>query len=174
MKNRWALLAFAIAIICLLLTGKFFRIGYYNWAIPTIPTILFCFAAILGIPSGLFLFFYIFKFLIKPVISIVTSMHFNGNITFLIILWLGIIVIVLMCLYPPWVEIVRFENSMIRGVNPIGYSFLCHPPKESLISVIAIDRTRLFLQILIVVLITGGLLSTVKSIQLKKKQSSIN
>ena len=160
MKKYWALLAFSVALLCVYLSidGKIFLPTGYHWE--TKPTI--CIAAVLGIPSGLFLLFCVLRFIIS---SAIRSAY---NVTFLSVLWLGIIVIVLMCLYPPWVNIVRLPSSNIKGTNPQGYAFLWHPPEAGFRSGIAIDRTRLLLQILVVVLITGGLLSTIISVVLKK------
>ena len=90
------------------------------------------------------------------------------KLTFLMVLWLGIIVIVLMCLYPPWIETVRLPSSNIKGTNSAGYGFLWHPPSTgSRYSGIAIDYSRLLLQFFAVGLITGGLLYTLKA---KKKE----
>jgi len=163
MKKYWIALTFAVAILCLSLTGKIFTIGYY-WEVPAIPTVLLWIAAVLGIPSSVLLLFYILRFLICSVL------HPTYKVTFVSILWLGIIVIVLMCLYPPWIQTVRLRGSNIKGTNPQGYSFLWHPPdKQFTNSGIAIDYSRLLLQILVVGLITGGLLLTLWLCQSKMR-----
>lgn len=164
MKKYWALLAFAVAILCLALNSELWTSRYY-WHIPAMPTVLTWVAVILGIPSGLLLFFYICRFLIVSVI------HPTYKVTFLSILWLGIIVIVLMCLYPPWAQIYRLPSSNIKGTYPLGCAFIWDPPDTNYAYSIAIDYTRLLLQILPVVLITGGLLFTLRICQSKGRLS---
>ena len=107
-------------------------------------------------------------------LSIKSAISSANNVTFLIILWLGIIVIVLMCLYPPWVRIVRIRNADINTIIPEGYAFLWHTPYIDSSSVIAIDYLRLLIQIVIVSLITGGLLFTVRTVQSKRNGSAID
>lgn len=152
-----ALVAFAIAVLCLAPNSKLWTSRYY-WHIPVMPTILLWAAAILGIPSGLLLLSYISRFLARD--------------AFLTILWLGIIVIVLISLCPPWVQTVRLPSSNIKGTTPAGYAFLWDPPDSSnRYSGIAIDYPRLLLQIFAVALTTGGLLFTLRACHSKGKSS---
>lgn len=112
-----------------------------------------------------------------------------------IVLWIGIVIIVSMCLFPPWMRIRDFGES--RVVNRGTYQFLLTPPKpfvidtklrnhftmdegylrsflaESLskkegrysVDYVCIDFAHLGIQCAIVALITVGLLCTL----IKKK-----
>jgi hypothetical protein len=63
-----------------------------------------------------------------------------------ILLWTGVVVVVLMCLFPPWV----------RGEPPTGYAFIAMPPSKSA----RIDLGRLAVQIVPVVAIAVGIIAT--------------
>ena len=102
-------------------------------------------------------------------LSIKSAISSANNVTFLIILWLGIITIVLMCLYPPWLRYFRITNTGINSTIPEGCALLWQPPKTVYLSAVAIDHTRLLIQIFIVGLITGGLLFTVRTMSIKKE-----
>jgi len=159
MRKYWIMFVFAVALVCLASSGKLWESQYY-WKIATIPTVLMWTSVVLGIPSGLLLIFYVLRFLIRSIIP-------NANkVEFLTLLWLGIIAIVLMCLYPPWVQISRLPSSNIKGTTPAGYAFIWQQPERSRYSGIAIDFPRLSIQCFIVAVITGGLIVTLKD---KKK-----
>jgi len=70
-----------------------------------------------------------------------------------IALWLGIIIIVAMGTFPPWVI------SIQGAIQQRGYDFILIPPEEYC----HINTSRLYVQWIMVVLITGGLLITIKS-----------
>jgi len=78
------------------------------------------------------------------------------------ILWLGIIALVLMCIVPPWMESRCLPDSNIKAYMPIGYYPLMFPPQVSnyRYSGVNIDFSRLFLQLFVVCVITGGLIYT--------------
>jgi len=158
MRKYWIIFVFSVAIVCLALSGYFqMCTGYYF----SVSTVLILLSVVLGVSSGLLLIFYVLRFLIRIIIPTA------NKVEFLTLLWLGIIVIVLMCLYPPWVQISRLPSSNIKGTTPAGYAFLWQPPEISRYSGIAIDFPRLLLQCFIVAVITGGLLVTLKE---KKKE----
>jgi len=71
-----------------------------------------------------------------------------------VILWIGILLIVLICLFPPWLQPYPHAN----GSNFMGYYFLMFPPDDGY----QLDFGRLGLQCGIVAIITGGLLYTLK------------
>lgn len=80
-----------------------------------------------------------------------------------VVMWVAILVIVVMCLYPPWAEVDR--------VKTLGWSLIWLPHKTSsgyVHTLAEIDFQRLYLQFAIVVLITGGLIVTLRT---KKKPS---
>ena len=70
-----------------------------------------------------------------------------------VILWTGIFIIVVMCLFPPWV---------LYGSQFVGYVFLFSNGR-TLPYAAHIDLVRLILQCAIVGLITGALLYTLNS-----------
>jgi hypothetical protein len=74
-----------------------------------------------------------------------------------IILWLGIIAFVLMCIVPPWTEVRRLPKSNIKAYYPLDYRELWNPPYQA-----QIDFGRLFLQLFVVCVITGGLIYTLR------------
>ncbi len=79
------------------------------------------------------------------------------------IIWIGIAVVVLMCIFPPWIRVIELEGS--RAYRSIGYHFLLAPPKSKGIESYSIDLGRLIIQCVIVSLITGGLLYTLRTEQ---------
>ncbi|MHC4075741.1 MAG: hypothetical protein ACYSRZ_04930 [Planctomycetota bacterium] len=97
------------------------------------------------------------------------------NKTQLLVMWVGIAIVVLMGIFPPWV--------VIDETNPfyVGYSFMFLPPdagtwlskhrhfkpKEY---VGVIDFTRLLTQWLMVAVIVGGLIITFKDKKPKDEQ----
>jgi hypothetical protein len=44
----------------------------------------------------------------------------------IIMLWIGIAIIVLMCLFPPWLRVIEIEGS--RTISRCGYYSLFNPP----------------------------------------------
>ena len=79
----------------------------------------------------------------------------------------GVVVIVLMCFYPPW----KAEGESMYGeyVQPAGYHCFLFPPEYDY-SYVTIDTTRLMLQCVIVALLAGGLYWTVR--KSKKNRAS--
>lgn len=75
-----------------------------------------------------------------------------------VVMWLGIIVVVVMGLFPPWrVNAVDFSVSE-------GYGFIWHPPEyrspDGYRSGMQIDLTRLVVQWVMVASVTGGMILT--------------
>lgn len=72
--------------------------------------------------------------------------------------WIGLIIFVLMCLFPPWIHFYMVggnHDPVDRIIGEpiytcIGYGFLFSPPPD----VTSADMTRLIPQLLIVVVIT--------------------
>ena len=81
-----------------------------------------------------------------------------------IILWLGIIVLVLMCIFPPWNRVRCLPSSNIKALVPVGYYPLMCPPEGG----VEIAFSRLFLQLFVVSVITGGLIYTFRDKKSKK------
>jgi hypothetical protein len=78
-----------------------------------------------------------------------------------IFLWVGILLIVPMCLLPPWVEVYSLPNANIKAYRPLHYAPLWRPPEvEVRYRGVFIDFERLSLQICVVVLIVAGILYT--------------
>lgn len=81
-----------------------------------------------------------------------------------IILWIGIITIVLMGLFPPWHY--KIEYQIIQGQSDYGYKFILTPvqlPNPDYKDIKAIiNIRRLFIQCFIVGLITTGLIVTLQ------------
>ena len=82
------------------------------------------------------------------------------NRTHLIILWIGIILIVLMGLFPPWTLIL--EGS----VGTLGYAFILSRPRK----ICNINTSLLFAQWIMVAVVTGGLIITFKDKKPKDEQ----
>lgn len=57
-----------------------------------------------------------------------------------IVLWIGIVIIVSMCLFPPWVRVVDIAGS--RLIASGGYCYLLSPPKPVLGSGFSKDTWR--------------------------------
>src|SRR5262245_20208755 len=76
-------------------------------------------------------------------------------------LWVGIAIVVLMGLFPPWVESRTSSSSLphtgYTAFYSRGYSFLFAPPTEN--SAAFIDLSRLMVQWVIVAAITLGLVA---------------
>ena len=71
-----------------------------------------------------------------------------------VVLWVGIALIVLMCLVPPWV---RRYTGTYSSRDPIGYHLLFRPPSRGHIY---LDTSRLVVQCFAVALLTAGVLAT--------------
>jgi hypothetical protein len=75
-----------------------------------------------------------------------------------IVLWIGIAVIVVMGIFPPWVH--RGGPGVEKSA---GYSFILNGPESYAFGWFARpDISRLFIQWVIVAVITAGLIITVK------------
>ncbi len=68
-------------------------------------------------------------------------------------LWIGIAVIVIMGIFPPW------AMSGQGAFAPEGYSFILNPPTE----LCHINTSRLYVQWTMVAVVTGGLILTFKN-----------
>ena len=78
-----------------------------------------------------------------------------------ICLWIGIAIIVLMSLFPPWF----YTHARITEVQTnAGYHFLLIPPLpyDKVGSGIRLDTSRLFVQWVVIAIITSGLIVTFK------------
>ena len=84
----------------------------------------------------------------------------------LIVMWVGIIIIVLMGLFPPWLTVFA-DASRIS----LGYGFILIPPLPNAYryQFASIDFTRLLTQWTIVAAITAGLIITFKDKKTKDK-----
>ena len=92
----------------------------------------------------------------------------------LIIMWVGIAIVVLMGIFPPWLAIE--ENTHIY----LGHSFILSPPNENWLrhhrdsidinQIGIVDFTRLLIQWTMVSVIVGGLFITFKDKKPKDEQ----
>lgn len=74
-----------------------------------------------------------------------------------IVLWIGIAIIVVMGIFPPWVQ----RGALSEKSD--GYSFILNEPENYAFGWFPrLDLPRLFIQWLIVAFITAGLIVTVK------------
>jgi hypothetical protein len=79
-----------------------------------------------------------------------------------IILWIGIITVVLMGLFPPWtytMHLSRADGGRMDSEKPAGYYFLfSSPPPElpNLPTGAELDTTRLLIQWFVVSVLTSG------------------
>lgn len=74
----------------------------------------------------------------------------------LTVLWFGVCLIVLMCLFPPWLD---------RGEKALGYRFILTQEigqGEYIYKTIRIDSRRLIFQCVVVVLLTGAGIYTLR------------
>ena len=74
------------------------------------------------------------------------------------VLWTGIAIIILMSLFPPWKDLRSSRSRRSHYVVAGGYGFLFDPPYRAK----SIDVARLGVQILVVALITGGVIVSIK------------
>ncbi len=77
-----------------------------------------------------------------------------------IFLWIGIVFIVLMGVFPPWMV-----TGGAQGCFPMGYSFILNPPDK----LCRIDASHLCIQWVMVTVITAGLIVTFKDKKLKER-----
>ena len=72
------------------------------------------------------------------------------------ILITGIVLIIVCCLFPPWVR--TYRASLTYSERSIGYSLIISPPKVGarLNLGVKLDSSRLLLQIFIISLATGA------------------
>ena len=82
-----------------------------------------------------------------------------------ICLWIGIIVIVLLGLYPPWMIIIESQVRGDSGFIGKGRHFMLHQYNKQW----QIDTSRLGVQWIIVAVITGGLVVTFSGKKDKKQ-----
>jgi hypothetical protein len=82
-------------------------------------------------------------------------------------LWAGITLLVVMSLFPPWAEIVNLEGRRIE--RPAGYTSIFEPPQPTSESEawrrwtsMRIDFSRLLIQWVIVTVVTGGAIITLR------------
>jgi hypothetical protein len=62
---------------------------------------------------------------------------------------LGIILIIGMCIFPPWIY--TYKSNGTYSENPAGYSFIAEPPSPRSYNIrngVEIDLNRLFIQII--------------------------
>lgn len=78
------------------------------------------------------------------------------------LLWIGISVIVVMGLFPPWVV-----GKSVLSPNNAGYNFILNPPEAKRSEFSGLNSSRLLVQWIMVAVITGGFIVTFKS---KKKR----
>ncbi len=80
-------------------------------------------------------------------------------------MWVGIAIVVLMCLFPPWMGKSKFEGYALLFSGPssdsLGGGYRGVQPR--------IDFTRIIMQCAIVCLITGALLYTLNNMNRKQK-----
>ena len=86
----------------------------------------------------------------------------------LITMWVGIIVLVLMSIFPPWTGEVTRESGTQTHLSTI-YVFIFNFPDED--SLYHIDIAKLLIQYSIIGLITFGLIITFKNTKLKNEQT---
>ena len=76
-------------------------------------------------------------------------------------LWIGIAVIVLMGIFPPWISKVEILNS--TNQRNAGYGCILNPPTtNSPTWYVRIDTSRLSVQWVVIAVITSGLILTFK------------
>lgn len=77
----------------------------------------------------------------------------------LICLWIGIGLIVLAGLLPPWVEV--YDYGQVQTGKAIGHAWLFDPPEPEYSDVgVHLDYGRLFLIWLVIVGVTGGAIAS--------------
>lgn len=89
----------------------------------------------------------------------------------IICLWVGIAIIVLMGIFPPWITKGTMSGGSVQALPK--YSFLLLPPysdNKTGLSLHQIDINKLVIQWFMVALITGGLIVTFKNEKPKDEQ----
>jgi len=72
-----------------------------------------------------------------------------------IVLWVGTVIIVLMCFFPPCIEDFTMQGVHLSTTH-IGYHCILCPPEPKISSaIVKVDTVRLLLQCVIVALLTG-------------------
>ena len=80
----------------------------------------------------------------------------------LIVLWIGVGLIVLMCLFPPWVRVLRMSGGTLRE----GYGYHCvfmPPPLNNKRWSPYLDTSRLIIQCITVAVLTGAGIYTLRA-----------
>lgn len=70
------------------------------------------------------------------------------------LLQVGIVVAVLMGVFPPWMDSFSYEQLHSQGAG--GYAFIFDPPKAEILHTVSIDLSRLVVQWVVVALAVGG------------------
>ena len=84
-------------------------------------------------------------------------------------LWVGITVFVLMGLFPPWYRTTRVRAGVRTTTTYYdNYSLLWHPPRGG-----KLDTHRLYVQWIIVAVVTGGLMLTFHGSKATKPPSEL-
>ena len=87
------------------------------------------------------------------------------NKTQLLIMWVGIAIVVLMGIFPPWATIVQATHHYL------GHSFILLTPRlRPNATIIFIDLTRLLPQWIMVAVIVGGMIISFKDKKPKDNQ----
>jgi hypothetical protein len=75
-----------------------------------------------------------------------------------VILWVGVVILVLMCFFPPWTEDWVIQGNLLTTKDR-GYHCLLRPPEPIArgVGVLKIDTVRLLLQCVVVALPTACL-----------------
>ena len=106
----------------------------------------------LGILSLVVLSKHKFRIAIKRLI-----MNISTQRIIFIVVFVGIVIMVIMGLWPPWKE--KYSMGLtginIHSENPIGYYFIFKPPHKNIRYSYTIDLSRLLIQWFIVILIIG-------------------
>lgn len=142
------------------------------------------FAPILFVMAGSLLFFCVFELDMRDSavrwLIILGLGAFIGGVVYIILLeeimimnerqltamWIGIIIIVVMCIFPPW-----YQPNMVKGTHSKwGYSFVFTPPEVNKSIYVMINMPQLFIQCVIVGLITTGYIITLNYKKPKDEQ----
>ena len=83
-----------------------------------------------------------------------------------IVLWLGVLIVVIMCLFPPWMEHYRWGPRSGTFRSSIGYECILSPPRpdpSNDLDEFYVDIPRLLLQCGVVALLTGAGMYTLRT-----------
>ena len=72
-----------------------------------------------------------------------------------IILWVGVLIIVLMCFFPPWIEDFTMQGTHLSMTHTGYHCILCPPQRLDVGAIVKVDTVRLVIQCVIVALLTG-------------------